>query len=413
MTRTRGTCFCCSLCLRCRVFCQNQRRVCCSVWDTSSPVATNIWRRGPCQCLWATLHLEQLSLEENPSNCTFRFKTPKCTHHKRKSINPSSQASKSVLIHFSCESSKTKETVSTRMITSASPPLRSRSSSLASHASTSKAKRKSTSLPSTTVEYLKNWMMSPAHIAHPYPTEQEKAQIMKDTGIELKQSTNWFVNNRKRYWKPRVEARLQEQAKASSGPETTSTSKAASIESSSTSSGAHATSPSRRHSLVHIISTPNVSALVEQAAVEEQQRASPVDTEAAPVTPSLEAKSVSYHQQVPSEVSCTLSENDESVGMNLDTDEMSTGQPTHEEQPSVCKELVDVHVLAPSTSSAPTIHDVIVGQLPLGSKALHTFAKCDLIYTVFSSRKVRHNDTTRVRRNHGFRLTLSLFGCSC
>ena len=56
--------------------------------------------------------------------------------------------------------------------------------------------------------------MSPEHIAHPYPTEPEKAQIMADTGIELKQLTNWFVNNRKRYWKPRVEARLQQQARA-------------------------------------------------------------------------------------------------------------------------------------------------------------------------------------------------------
>jgi hypothetical protein len=57
-------------------------------------------------------------------------------------------------------------------------------------------------------------MMSPEHIAHPYPTEPEKAKIMADTGIELKQLTNWFVNNRKRYWKPRVEARLQHQAHA-------------------------------------------------------------------------------------------------------------------------------------------------------------------------------------------------------
>lgn len=71
--------------------------------------------------------------------------------------------------------------------------------------------KKSSSLPPDTVEYLKNWMMSPEHIAHPYPTEKEKAQIMADTGIEMKQLTNWFVNNRKRYWKPRVEARLQQQ----------------------------------------------------------------------------------------------------------------------------------------------------------------------------------------------------------
>ena len=78
----------------------------------------------------------------------------------------------------------------------------------------SNGKRKSSSLPNDVVEYLKAWMMSPEHIAHPYPTEQEKAQIMKETGIELKQLTNWFVNNRKRYWKPRVEARLQQQAQA-------------------------------------------------------------------------------------------------------------------------------------------------------------------------------------------------------
>lgn len=86
--------------------------------------------------------------------------------------------------------------------------------STASTTKKSNGKRKSASLPSETVEYLKAWMMSPEHIAHPYPTEQEKVEIMKDTGIELKQLTNWFVNNRKRYWKPRVEARLQQQAQA-------------------------------------------------------------------------------------------------------------------------------------------------------------------------------------------------------
>jgi len=75
-------------------------------------------------------------------------------------------------------------------------------------------KRKSTVLPRSTVDYLKNWMMSPEHIAHPYPTEKEKSEIMAATDIELKQLTNWFVNNRKRFWKPRVEARLQQQIQA-------------------------------------------------------------------------------------------------------------------------------------------------------------------------------------------------------
>jgi len=65
--------------------------------------------------------------------------------------------------------------------------------------------KKKTALSSFAVEYLKAWMMSPNHIEHPYPSEDEKINIMNDTGIELKQLTNWFVNNRKRYWKPKVE----------------------------------------------------------------------------------------------------------------------------------------------------------------------------------------------------------------
>jgi Homeobox KN domain len=90
-------------------------------------------------------------------------------------------------------------------VTPSSPKLRSKDGS----GSTSrKCPKKPTTLPNETVEYLKAWMMSPEHIAHPYPTETEKAKIMKDTGLELKQLTNWFVNNRKRYWKPRVEAHL-------------------------------------------------------------------------------------------------------------------------------------------------------------------------------------------------------------
>ena len=29
---------------------------------------------------------------------------------------------------------------------------------------------------------------------------------MRMTGIEMKQLTNWFTNNRKRFWKPRITA---------------------------------------------------------------------------------------------------------------------------------------------------------------------------------------------------------------
>ena len=92
-----------------------------------------------------------------------------------------------------------------KSLTHLSPKLRSK---VGSGSTNRNCTKKPTTLPNETVEYLKAWMMSPEHIAHPYPTESEKAKIMDDTGVELKQLTNWFVNNRKRYWKPRVEAHL-------------------------------------------------------------------------------------------------------------------------------------------------------------------------------------------------------------
>jgi hypothetical protein len=54
------------------------------------------------------------------------------------------------------------------------------------------------------VEYLKNWLLSPEHIQNPYPTPQEKEQIVADTGIDNKQLICWFSNNRKRIWKVKI-----------------------------------------------------------------------------------------------------------------------------------------------------------------------------------------------------------------
>ncbi|GMH77166.1 hypothetical protein TL16_g07313 [Triparma laevis f. inornata] len=42
-----------------------------------------------------------------------------------------------------------------------------------------------------TVEYhLKNWILSPEHFKNPYPTDQEKQDIMKETGIDSKELKN-------------------------------------------------------------------------------------------------------------------------------------------------------------------------------------------------------------------------------
>lgn len=57
-------------------------------------------------------------------------------------------------------------------------------------------------LPPHTVAILKGWMLSPEHVKHPYPTDEDKQMLLQKTGINMKQLTNWFTNARKRIWKP-------------------------------------------------------------------------------------------------------------------------------------------------------------------------------------------------------------------
>mmetsp|Transcript_17375 Transcript_17375/g.36648 ORF Transcript_17375/g.36648 Transcript_17375/m.36648 type:complete len:304 (-) Transcript_17375:107-1018(-) len=72
-------------------------------------------------------------------------------------------------------------------------------------AAKSDKKGSAAALSPRTIAYLRDWMMSPEHVEHPYPNEQEKAKILADTGITSKQLTCWFSNNRKRFWKPKME----------------------------------------------------------------------------------------------------------------------------------------------------------------------------------------------------------------
>mmetsp|Transcript_8240 Transcript_8240/g.16688 ORF Transcript_8240/g.16688 Transcript_8240/m.16688 type:complete len:90 (-) Transcript_8240:1954-2223(-) len=39
------------------------------------------------------------------------------------------------------------------------------------------------------------------HQNHPYPTDQEKHELARQTGTTLQQITNWFINHRKRVWR--------------------------------------------------------------------------------------------------------------------------------------------------------------------------------------------------------------------
>jgi len=69
-------------------------------------------------------------------------------------------------------------------------------------------------LSDATKEYLRAWMLSPEHCDHPYPTAVEKATIMGDTGIGYTELNNWFVNNRKRFWKEQVKPKIPDIKKA-------------------------------------------------------------------------------------------------------------------------------------------------------------------------------------------------------
>ena len=235
-------------------------------------------------------------------------------------------------------------------------PTRRSSSSAAT--GSPKNKKKSASLPQETVEYLKNWMMSPEHITHPYPTEQEKAHIMKETGIELKQLTNWFVNNRKRYWKPRVEARLQKQAKAHAGP---------AIIPGATPLGKTKRSapvtPPRQQSLVHVVSTHNVVSLTEEQNVErstEGDRRSGAGSRSGSI------------------VSCTASES-ESVGIYYEHDDISTNQTTDE--PFVCMERGCVSVDAGAPKAVGAV-DVSASVKNIGDDLLQTHIGCEILSSI-------------------------------
>lgn len=220
-----------------------------------------------------------------------------------------------------------------------------------SKGSASKSKRKSNSLPPETVEYLKAWMMSPEHIAHPYPTEQEKAQIMADTAIELKQLTNWFVNNRKRYWKPRVEARLQDKGHVQSNGKR----------------------GDGRAQQTHVarLGAPYIEPRSPPQTVR-MTKSSSLASFSLLGTPTRAVSDVSY-----------TSEN-ESVGST--DDEMmhlSTGQETHEEHSLLTQtEYVNVHVLRPVGDGSPTLDDVTVLNNVPEDRVLRSYWNCAFTYGI-------------------------------
>ncbi|XP_022743023.1 homeobox protein knotted-1-like 1 isoform X1 [Durio zibethinus] len=61
-------------------------------------------------------------------------------------------------------------------------------------------KRKKGKLPKDARMTLVDWWNN--HYRWPYPTEEEKLKLSEITGLDQKQINNWFINQRKRHWKP-------------------------------------------------------------------------------------------------------------------------------------------------------------------------------------------------------------------
>ncbi|XP_065876755.1 homeobox protein knotted-1-like 6 [Euphorbia lathyris] len=61
-------------------------------------------------------------------------------------------------------------------------------------------KKKKGKLPKEARQTLLQWWN--VHYKWPYPTEADKISLAESTGLDQKQINNWFINQRKRHWKP-------------------------------------------------------------------------------------------------------------------------------------------------------------------------------------------------------------------
>ncbi|KAI0128436.1 homeobox domain-containing protein [Xylariales sp. AK1849] len=59
-----------------------------------------------------------------------------------------------------------------------------------------KQRKRRGNLPKETTDKLRAWFV--AHLHHPYPTEDEKQDLMRHTGLQMNQISNWFINARRR-----------------------------------------------------------------------------------------------------------------------------------------------------------------------------------------------------------------------
>lgn len=82
----------------------------------------------------------------------------------------------------------------------------------------SKQRKRRGNLPKDTTDKLRAWFV--AHLQHPYPTEDEKQELMRQTGLQMNQISNWFINARRRQLPAMINnARVESDARSARGGE--------------------------------------------------------------------------------------------------------------------------------------------------------------------------------------------------
>ncbi|KAI9317939.1 Homeodomain-like protein, partial [Dichotomocladium elegans] len=69
-------------------------------------------------------------------------------------------------------------------------------------------KRRRGNLPKAVTAILRDWLSR--HKKHPYPTEDEKLALARQTNLTLNQISNWFINARRRILQPMLQKEQQE-----------------------------------------------------------------------------------------------------------------------------------------------------------------------------------------------------------
>lgn len=94
----------------------------------------------------------------------------------------------------SCQSLKTK------VLSNSNKKINSRNSNNNSDDSSNIVPRKRGKLPKHVTETLRKWLME--HAGHPYPSDEEKRMLCSITGLTITQTSNWFINARRRILVP-------------------------------------------------------------------------------------------------------------------------------------------------------------------------------------------------------------------